>query len=59
MGDEEGMEVEVEQARKPPVMLESVSKKIQLKAFLAHTKQKFSNIVGLPALRLTFFMGYE
>jgi len=32
MGDEEGMEVEVEQARKPPVMLESVSKKIQLKA---------------------------
>ena len=28
-------------------------------AFLAHTKQKVSNIVGLTALRLAFFMGYE
>ena len=28
-------------------------------AFLAHTKQKISNIVGLTALRLAFFMGYE
>ena len=28
-------------------------------AFLAHTKQKVSNIVGLSALRLAFFMGYE
>ena len=28
-------------------------------AFLAHTKQKVRNIVGLPALRLAFFMGYE
>ena len=27
--------------------------------FLAHTKQKVSNIVGLTALRLAFFMGYE
>ena len=27
-------------------------------AFLAHTKQKV-NIVGLTALRLAFFMGYE
>ena len=26
---------------------------------LAHTKQKVSNIVGLTALRLAFFMGYE
>ena len=28
-------------------------------AFLAHTEQKVSNIVGLTALRLAFFMGYE
>ena len=28
-------------------------------AFLPHTKQKVSNIVGLTALRLAFFMGYE
>ena len=28
-------------------------------AFLAHTKQKVSNIVGLTALRLAFFMRYE
>ena len=28
-------------------------------AFLAHTKQKVSNIVGLSALRLAFFMEYE
>ena len=28
-------------------------------AFLAYTKQKLSNIVGLTALRLAFFMGYE
>ena len=28
-------------------------------SFLAHTKQKVSNIVGLMALRLAFFMGYE
>ena len=28
-------------------------------AFLAHTKQKVNNIVGLTALRLAFFMGYE
>ena len=28
-------------------------------AFLGHTKQKVSNIVGLSALRLAFFMGYE
>ena len=28
-------------------------------AFLAHTKQKVSSIVGLTALRLAFFMGYE
>ena len=28
-------------------------------AFLAHTKQKVSNIVGLTALRLAFFMGDE
>ena len=28
-------------------------------SFLAHTKQKVSNIVGLTALRLAFFMGYE
>ena len=28
-------------------------------AFLAHTKQKVSNIVGLTALRPAFFMGYE
>ena len=28
-------------------------------AFLAHTKQKVSNIVGLTALRLAFFLGYE
>ena len=28
-------------------------------AFLAHTKQKVSNIVGLTALQLAFFMGYE
>ena len=28
-------------------------------ACLAHTKQKVSNIVGLTALRLAFFMGYE
>ena len=27
--------------------------------FLAHTKQKVNNIVGLTALRLAFFMGYE
>ena len=27
--------------------------------FLAHTRQRFSNIVGLTALRLAFFMGYE
>ena len=27
--------------------------------FLAHTKQKVSNIVGLTALRLAFFTGYE
>ena len=30
-----------------------------LPAFLAHTKQKVINIVGLTALRLAFFMGYE
>ena len=28
-------------------------------ACLAHTKQKVSNIVGLTALRLAFFMGFE
>ena len=28
-------------------------------AFLAHARQKVSNIVGLTALRLAFFMGYE
>ena len=28
-------------------------------AFLAHTKEKVSNIVSLTALRLAFFMGYE
>ena len=28
-------------------------------AFLAHTKQKVSNIVGQTALRLPIFMGYE
>ena len=28
-------------------------------AFLAHTKQKVSNIVDLTVLRLAFFMGYE
>ena len=28
-------------------------------AFLAHTKQKVTNIVGLTALRLAFFIGYE
>ena len=28
-------------------------------AFLAHTKQKVSIIVGLTALRLAIFMGYE
>ena len=28
-------------------------------ALLAHTKQKVSNIVGLKALRLAFFGGYE
>ena len=28
-------------------------------AFLAHTKQKVSNIVDLSVLRLAFFMGYE
>ena len=28
-------------------------------AFLAHTRQKFSIIVGLTVLRLAFFMGYE
>ena len=36
-------------------------KKCQVKGgpvFLAHTKQKVSNIVGLTALRLAFFMGY-
>ena len=27
--------------------------------FLAHIKQKVSNIVGLTALQLSFFMGYE
>ena len=27
--------------------------------FLAHTKEKVSNIVSLTALRLAFFMGYE
>ena len=27
-------------------------------AFLAHTKQKVSNIVDLTVLRLAFFMGY-
>ena len=27
-------------------------------AFLAHTKQKVINIVGLTALRLALFMGY-
>ena len=27
--------------------------------FLAHTKQKVSNIVGLTALRLAFSMGYK
>ena len=27
--------------------------------FLAHTRQKVSNIVGLTALRIAFFMGYE
>ena len=27
--------------------------------FLAHTKQIVINIVGLTALRLAFFMGYE
>ena len=28
-------------------------------ALLAHAKQKVSNIVGLTALQLAFFMGYE
>ena len=28
-------------------------------AFLAHTKQKVSSVVGLTALRLAFFMEYE
>ena len=28
-------------------------------AFLDHTKQKVINFVGLTALRLAFFMGYE
>ena len=28
-------------------------------AFLAHTKQKVTNIVDLTVLRLAFFMGYE
>ena len=28
-------------------------------AFLAHTKQKVSYIVGLTALRLAFFTAYE
>ena len=28
-------------------------------AYLAHTKQNVSNIVGLRALQLAFFMGYE
>ena len=28
-------------------------------AFLAHTKQKVSNIVDLTVLRLAFFTGYE
>ena len=28
-------------------------------AFLAYTKQKVGNNVGLTALRLAFFMGYE
>ena len=28
-------------------------------AFIAQTKQKVSNIVGLTALQLAFFMGYE
>ena len=28
-------------------------------AFLAHTKQKVSYIVGITALRLALFMGYE
>ena len=28
-------------------------------AFLAHTKQKVSNIVGLTTLQLAFYMGYE
>ena len=27
-------------------------------AFLAHARQRVSNIVGLTALRLAFFMGY-
>ena len=27
--------------------------------FLAHTKHKVNNIVGLSALRLAFFMGFE
>ena len=26
---------------------------------LAHTRQRFINIVGLTALRLAFYMGYE
>ena len=29
------------------------------RAFLAHTKQKVSNIVDLTVLRLAFFKGYE
>ena len=29
------------------------------RVFLAHTKQKVNNIVGLTALRLALFMGYE
>ena len=29
------------------------------KIVVAHIKQKVSNIVGLTALRLAFFMGYE
>ena len=28
-------------------------------AFLAHTKQRVGNIVGLTALLLAFFLGYE
>ena len=28
-------------------------------SFLAHARQKFTYIVGLTALRLAFFMGYE